>query len=1470
MFRVLLSGLALLLVAAGGTAADPPKLSLLFLGGTAGHAPAPRFKQLEPVLAKRNIALTYTDKLDDLNLENLNKYDGLVIYANHPKGKPEHVKAILDYTASGKGFIPLHCASFCFTDDKDYVALVGAQFRSHTTGTFRVTDVKPDHPIMKGFGGFESWDETYVHAKHNEKDRVVLETRAEKDLQEPWTWVRTHGKGRVFYTAWGHDQRTWSHPGFQNLVERGIRWACNQDPALAGDYADKSTGKPAAAPVTVAGGPPKMTPITGKASDFEYVPAKVPFYPPTRGAKADPITTMQKPLTPEKSMTHYTMPEGFDMKLFASEEQFGGGKPICMTWDVQGRLWVALSLDYPHELKRTGPGRDKIIVLEDTDGDGKTDKVTTFAEGLSIPTSMLVARGGLIVHAAPNTLFLKDTDGDGKADVRQVLFSGWGTGDTHAGPSNLRYGFDNWVYGMVGYSGFNGTVAGERMTFRQGLYRFQVTEPKAGELKVEKLEFLRSTSNNSWGVAFNEDGDLFGSTANGCVLVHMPIANRYYEKVRGLTAGVLRQIVPDNKFRAVTDKVRQVDWHGGFTAAAGCAVYTARNYPPEYWNKTAFVSDPTGHLTATFPLTRSGTDFTAKYGWNLVAADDEWAAPIDAQVGPDGNVWVLDWYNFIVQHNPTPAGFKTGGGGAYETELRDKKYGRVYRLVYTKATAGKAPNLKDATTDDLVAALKGDNMFWRMNAQRLLVEQHDAAAVEKLTALVKDAATPEYAVVHAVWALSALAPADATRAAAGSVGHPSAVVRKNAIQALVKGWGKDADTLFGDKAFIDADAGVRLAAVLALTDLPKSTQLPTKLAADLARPNYLDDRNFADAVTIAGGSHPAPFLVGCAKLPAQSTLSSTVLSVIQRVARAFAAEAKSAASDNQTAAPTHPVETLLKAMGENPTVDAAIIDGLAQGWPAGKTFTLSPEGEKLFAGMLAKATPTARGKMMKLAATWGVKGIDAQLAELAKGLLVTVADAKAADATRLDAARQAMEYLPTDEAAANTLVAALTEKASPEFANGVLDALAASKAKTTGTALVAKLGTLPTAARPAALRLILGRADNAKAFLDAVEKGQVRFDLLDLDQKTALAAHPDADVAKRAKALLAAGGGLPDPDRQKVIEQFKGILKLTGDAGLGKKAFTQHCAKCHKHSGEGAQIGPDLTGFAVHPKEEILIAVLDPSRSVEGNYKAYTASLIDGRTIQGLLAAESKTTVELLDAENKRHAIARDDLEKLTESKKSLMPEGFEKTLTKDELTNLLEFLTQKGKYLPIPLDKVATVVTTKGMFFEPTGQAERLVFRDWKPKVFEGIPFTLVDPDGDKTKNAVMLNGPNGNVPPTMPKSVTLPCNTPAKAIHFLSGIGGWCFPASEKGTVSLIVRLQYADGTTEDHELKNGVHFADYIRRVDVPESKFAFALRQQQVRYLAVTPKRTDAAIKQIELVKGKDATAPVVMAVTVETP
>ncbi|HET6574237.1 MAG TPA: PVC-type heme-binding CxxCH protein, partial [Fimbriiglobus sp.] len=971
------------LFAAAASAAEPPKLKLLFLGDSGHHQPAARFRQLQPVFAARNIALTYTDKLADLNSKTLNQYDGLMVFANHERfTSPDQEKALLDYVASGKGFIPVHCASYCFINSKPYVDLVGAQFRAHQTGVFRVEAATHDHPIMKGFTSFESWDETYTHTKHNTKGRTVLEYRAERGVREPWTWVREEGKGRVFYTAWGHDQRTWSHPGFQNLLERGVRWACGQDPALAGPYIDA----------------PKMTTITGPASDFESVPAKVPFYPAGQrwGVTAEPIPKMQKPLSPEKSVKHYSVPEGFEMKLFAADEQFGG-KPIAMTWDERGRLWVAVTVDYPNEMQPEGEGRDKIVILEDTDGDGRADRVTTFADKLSIPTSLLTVYGGVVVTQPPHTLFLKDTDGDGKADLRQVLFTGWGTRDTHAGPSNLHYGFDNWIYGSVGYSGFRGEVNDERLRFGQGYYRFKLERAEAHGLqsvglKVTKLEFLRSTNNNTWGLAFSEDGQIFGSTANGCPMVHLAIPNRYYEKVRGLSPGVLPSIALSNAFHPITDKVRQVDWHNGFTAAANCAIYTARTYPPEYWNKVAFVSDPTGHLTATFCLQPTGTDYVARYGWNLVASDDEWAAPIDAQVGPDGNVWLLDWYNFIVQHNPTPQGFKTGKGSAYETPLRDKTHGRVYRLVYTKAKPAPRVDLSDATPEKLVETLKHPNMLWRLHAQRLLVERGNKDTMPAVIKMLAD--RDSLAPIHAAWVLNGLGALDVEYPAAWGGVVDFATTRESpaqpaALMALPRSMAI-ADILANHPPAVTPQRGaegdrVRLATLLALADCPPTRAAGSCLADFLTDPNFRPDGGLRDALAVAAAAHDVYVLAAVSASERPPTPLGE--QIVRQMALNYAARSPDGAV----------LSLLLARLAEdrNPAVIELVLNGLAAGWPATHRPKLTLEGETAVATLLPKLPAAAQGRLLKLASTWGVKGLDAQLAEITRGLIATVADAKA-------------------------------------------------------------------------------------------------------------------------------------------------------------------------------------------------------------------------------------------------------------------------------------------------------------------------------------------------------------------------------------------------------------------------------------------------------------------------------------------
>jgi putative membrane-bound dehydrogenase-like protein len=1230
-------------------AAAPP-LRALFLGDRGHHRPADRFQQIEPVLASRGIQATYTEGVGDLNPTTLGRYDVLIIYANIDTIAPDQEKALLDFVAGGGGFVPIHCASFCFRNSQAYIDLVGAQFQRHGTGEFETKIVDPGHPIIKGFEPFRTWDETYVHTRHNEQNRQVLQVRAEGDREEPWTWVRTHGKGRVFYTAYGHDARTWEKPGFHDLLERGLRWA-----AARGEVFDSRPRIPDG-----------LKPLT-------FVPAKIPNYIPAAkwGTQGEPINRMQEPIAPAESMAHMVVPRGFEVRLFAAEPLIG--KPVAMAWDHRGRLWIAETVDYPNDKQPEGQGRDRIRIVEDTDGDGMADKTTVFAEKLSLPLSLAFAHGGVVVHQVPETLFLKDNDGDDRADVRKVLFTGWDTRDTHAGPSNLRWGLDNWLYSMDGYSGLNGEVGGERVRFRQGFFRFT---PDGS-----KIEYLRSTNNNSWGVGFSEEGLVLGSTANGCPSVYLPIPNRYYERVRGWSPRVLENIAPTYSFYPATDKVRQVDWFGGFTAAAGHALYTARAYPEYYWNNTAFICEPTGHLTATFTLQRTGSDVRSYYGWNLLASDDEWTAPIVAEVGPDGFVWVIDWYNFIVQHNPTPKGFNTGKGNAYEIPLRDKTHGRIYRIVYREGKPSAPVTLDPDDPKALLAGLKSDNQLWRMHGQRLLVERGKKDVVPELIALVNDRSVDAIglnpAAIHALWTLHGLGALDGpdnvgTRAAVAALKHPSAGVRRNAVQVLPH---DQATTraILAAKLLEDPVLLVRLAALLALADQPRSQAAAEAIVAVLTSGQAAGDPWLGDAATSAAAMSDREFLaaIAAATFPGKGKgkgPDELSLAVVQRVVEHYA-----------RGGPVDSIAALLATLpGADRKVAEAIIAGLGQGWPRGRSAAIDEATESALVRFLPSLGLAARGQLVHLAGGWGRGDLEKYAAEIAAGLRATVADASKPDAVRADAARQWVELRPDAEGVVQALFGLITPQIAPELATGLLEAIGRSAAPQAGRNVIDRLAALTPAARPAALRQLLARRDWTILLLDGVEEGKVRLDQLTLDQKQALAAHRDRRIAGRARELLGRGG-LPDPDRQKVIDELGPVVLRGGNAARGKQIFEQQCVKCHTHSGAGAKVGPDLTGMATHPKDELLVYILDPSRAVEGTFLQYTVATADGRILNGLLASETKTAIELVDAEGQRHSLQRADIEELTASKKSLMPDGFEKQLGTEGLADVLEFLAHPG-----------------------------------------------------------------------------------------------------------------------------------------------------------------------------------------------
>jgi putative membrane-bound dehydrogenase-like protein len=1395
----------------------PQTLSVLMLGSKCHHRPDVMVPLLTPALAKAGIDVTYVEDVRALTPARLAKFDVLAIFRDDGDLPAEQETALLDFVEGGKGLVAIHCASHCFRNSARYTSLIGGRFRRHGTGTFRARILDAQHPAMIGVRSYEGWDETYVHDQLAD-DILVLMGRDDEGRMEPYTWVRRQGKGRVFYTALGHDERAWKHPGFHRIIEQGIRWA-------AGRVAEK------------------------EVQPFTYVDAKVPNYLPGKkwGTVGELIHRMQQPLDPAESMKHMHLPEGFEVQLYAADPDIA--RPIAMAWDERGRLWIAETVDYPNDRQPPGQGHDRIVICEDTDGDGRADKFTVFDDKLSIPTSLAFANGGLVVTQAPDTLFLKSSKNDDRADVRTVLFSGWGTRDTHAGPSNLRPGPDNWLWGTVGYSGFRGTIGGKEQRFSQGVFRMR---PDGSE-----LEFLGSTSNNTWGLGFSESGDVFGSTANDQHSFHLALPNRVFENVRGWSSRGLVGIEDHKKIHPTTPNVRQVDWHGGFTAAAGHALYTAQSFPAEYRDRAAFVCEPTGHLVHVDNLVPQGSGFVARDGWNLLASDDEWTAPVAAEVGPDGALWVIDWYNFIVQHNPTPAGFKTGKGGAYETPLRDKTHGRIYRIVWTGAKKASPMRLDGRDADGLIAALGHENLFWRQTAQRLLVERGKLDVLPRLAAQVRDTSNPA-AARHALATMQGLGAfrswnKESMDVLKGALLSAFPVVRRAALAALPR-TAASAEAVLASGCLTHENPHVRLDALLALGEMPGSEATARAVAALLREPRNANDMWIPAAAVSAAAPGALPFLLAAAR-PGDGTLGA-LPPAVRVVAGHLARQASTASAD-----------PLLRALANAPpAVAEAMLGGLAAAWPADQTVTLDANAEAALSALPGRLTPAGLLQLATLARRWGREDkVGALTAGLRKDLLARITDAKLEDTDRLAACRDLLDLNP-DAVTLAALLEQLTPRASPTLTRGLIEALSAVPSDGLGSTLVERWEELTPGARPSLLTTLLRRPAWTRALLDGLEKGTIDKADLSVEQVQLLSKHPDAAVAARANKLLANGRRLPSADRQKVLETLLPAANRRGDRAKGRTVFEANCAKCHRHGGLGQTVGPDLTGVGARARSDVLIDILDPNRSVEGNYRQYSIETKRGQLLTGLLIAETKTYVELLDSDAHKYVVQREEIEKLTASRMSLMPEGFER-IGPGDLASLLDFLTTRDHFFPLPLGKAATIDSVRGMFYARGNDAERLVFPGWGPHEVMGVPFQVLDPRGGSLPNVILLNGPEGAVSRGMPKSVSVPCNAPAKAIHLLGCVSGWGFPLGEKGSVSLIVRLHYTNGQTEDHALRNGIHLADYNREVDVPGSKRAFTLNGRQVRYLAITPQESN-AIESIEFIKGDDRTAPLIVAVTVE--
>jgi len=539
--------------------------------------------------------------------------------------------------------------------------------------------------------------------------------------------------------------------------------------------------------------------------------------------------SIQNPLSPEASQKHIQLPEGFKAILYASEPEIIN--PIAFTWDERGRLWVVQSMDYPHDLENE-VGGDRITICEDTNGDGKADSFIDFATEQSLTTGIVIVKGGVIVAQAPEIVFLEDSDGDDKMDDRKLLFDGFGTWDTHAGPSGLRYGPDNLIWGAVGYSGFESQFEGKQVNFKMGVYRFT----KDGQY----FEPIGQFNNNTWGLGISEEFEIFGSTANNnhCSYVGIPL--KHYQYLNKLPSWAINADFIQGHYEISpvdTIPLQQVDVRGGFTAASGSNFYTARNYPEKYWNQM-YVNEPTGHLVHIAEIEEDGAGYREVDGGNIFASTDAWTAPVFSETGPDGNLWVADWYNPVIQHNPDKRGMENqiwnadkGAGNAHLNLHRDKRHGRIYIIQHEDSKKQDIIEIESNNANELIEGLKSDNMFWRITAQRLIVENNREDLIPQLIELAENKKSDETSglngpAVHALWTLKGLGAFDGlnTKVLKKTLSSNFSTVKRTGV-ALLPDSEAGSNLLAKSGLLVDADLHVRLAAILRASELPETDAL---------------------------------------------------------------------------------------------------------------------------------------------------------------------------------------------------------------------------------------------------------------------------------------------------------------------------------------------------------------------------------------------------------------------------------------------------------------------------------------------------------------------------------------------------------------------------------------------------------------------------------------------------------------------
>ncbi len=973
------------------------------------------------------------------------------------------------------------------------------------------------------------------------------------------------------------------------------------------------------------------------------------------------------PYTPSEALTTFKIEEGFRIEVFASEPMIVD--PVAMEFDEHGRVFVVEMPGYPLNIGATG----RVKLLEDTDQDGFPDRSTIFVDGLVLPTGVLRWKDGILVTDAPNVWYFEDTDGDNRADLRKAVLTGFALSNPQHTVSTPVYGLDNWIY-LANEPAIRTIVFQDKFGDPGSKKRFPnrsdgpQLDSSTGNLRFRpdtfELEALSGIS--QFGLSFDRWGRQILVT-NGRHIRQEVIAAAYLGRNPSLRTASPVADIPDHTTRVYpithNPEHRILTGPGNFTSACGISIYLGGLFRPPF-DQASFVAEPAHNLVHCDVLKENGVTLRASRSGEeaeFLASTDSWFRPVNLYTGPDGALYVVDYYRRIVEHPEWMSDEFHSQDSGPQVLYEGSQQGRIYRI--TPASEEPVPLVRDfplgkASDPDLVEYLNHPNVWWRMHAQRLLVGRQSAGAIDRLIEIATGGSRPESR-VHALWTLEGLGILDASLIQT-ALEDPVPGIRENAIRLAEPGLAAApglAERLLAMTGDAHPRVRFQLLCTLGWVDSPGARNARRQLLM-----RDIDDEWMQIAALSAAGVRPLDlFDTSLAEFGDEA--SKERIAFIRRIAAMVAA------------GPGHSgVRQLLRkvASAKRPGSDwwrAAALEGLVQGIGQGSKSAAEGLSSNLLLGLYQASTlPVQRATLQLLELM--EKPLSPAPEPLIRDLLDRIEDQAADPALRADSVRLLALFGVNSRFA--HLSSLLDPQEPPEVQTAAVRALGQIEGIESGRLFISKWRELTPPVRLAATVALLSRPEFVELLVAGIENEAVPFWTINQGHKIRLVMQEDAAIRLRVHELLRKLEG----ERLRVLEQYRAALSLSGDAVQGAQVFKQNCDKCHQIEGVGGRFGPDLGTVRHRSREELLTNIMLPSQSISDNYELYVIELNNRVLHEGVIGSQTPASVTLLREDGSETVIARENIRRMFSSAVSGMPEGLEEEISVQEMAHLLSFLT--------------------------------------------------------------------------------------------------------------------------------------------------------------------------------------------------